>query len=179
MKLLAIYRQRYPEETTISAWKVQCIIEASGLYYSPLKQARINRKRSRSYARKRITELERKPVYGFLLCLDTVVRHWNGLGGTAFKINWECRAGQGFRRRTALQRMLPDRGWAMGPRPAERFEPQQAGPGFARILRSLPAQPLAKNGLAERSPRKCGEFRVARTRTNRRAPGKSCRQPKT
>ena len=78
MKLLAIYRQRHPEETTISAWKVQCIIKASGLYYSPLKQARTNRKRSRTHARKKITELQRKPVSGFLLCLDTVVRHWSG-----------------------------------------------------------------------------------------------------
>lgn len=78
MKLLALYRRRYPDETTISAWKVQCIIQASGLYYSPLKQARTNRKRSRAYTRKRITELERKPISGFLLCLDTVVRYWNG-----------------------------------------------------------------------------------------------------
>jgi transposase InsO family protein len=78
MKLLAIYRSRHPEETTISAWKIQCIIQASGLYYSPMKQARTNRKRSRAYTRKRITELERKPLFGFLLCLDTVVRHWNG-----------------------------------------------------------------------------------------------------
>jgi hypothetical protein len=35
MKLLALYRQRYATDTQISAWKVQCIIEASGLYYSP------------------------------------------------------------------------------------------------------------------------------------------------
>jgi len=31
MKLLAIYRRRYPDEITISAWKIQCIIKASGL----------------------------------------------------------------------------------------------------------------------------------------------------
>jgi transposase InsO family protein len=78
MKLLAIYRSRHPEETTISAWKIQCIIKAAGLYYSPTKQARINRKRSRTHTRKKITELQRKPISGFLLCLDTVVRHWNG-----------------------------------------------------------------------------------------------------
>lgn len=78
MKLLELYRRSWPNDHTLSAWKVQCIIRASGLYYSPARQARINRKRSRSYARKRITELERKPVSGFLLCLDTVVRHWCG-----------------------------------------------------------------------------------------------------
>jgi len=54
---------------------VQCIIKASGLYYSPSRQARINRKRSRTRSRRRITQLERKPVSGFLLCLDTVARH--------------------------------------------------------------------------------------------------------
>jgi transposase InsO family protein len=63
---------------TISAWKIQCIIKASGLYYEPAKQARINRKRSIARTRKKITELKRKPISGFLLCLDTVVRYWNG-----------------------------------------------------------------------------------------------------
>jgi putative transposase len=57
---------------------VQCIVKAAGLYYAPQKQARINRKRSVARARKKITELKRKPVSGFLLCIDTVVRYWNG-----------------------------------------------------------------------------------------------------
>jgi len=76
MKLLALYRLKHEGDRTISAWKVQCIIHAAGLYYEPAKQARINRKRSVSHARKKITELKRKPISGFLLCLDTVVRYW-------------------------------------------------------------------------------------------------------
>lgn len=78
MKLLALYHRVNPGDLSISAWKVQCIIEASGLYYEPTKQARINRKRVRTRSRKKITELKRKPISGFLLCIDTVVRHWNG-----------------------------------------------------------------------------------------------------
>jgi transposase InsO family protein len=78
MKLLELYRRKYPGERTMSAWKIQCIISASGLYYEPQKQARINQKRARSSARKKITELKRKPRSGFLLCLDTVVRYYQG-----------------------------------------------------------------------------------------------------
>jgi transposase InsO family protein len=78
MKLLEIYAHRYPEDHSISAWKIQCIIHRAGLYYEPKRQARINRKRSIARARKKITELEQKPTSGFLLCLDTIVRYANG-----------------------------------------------------------------------------------------------------
>ena len=78
MKLLELYRRRHAKDHSISAWKTQCIIKASGLYYEPAKQARINRKRSITHTRKKITELKRKPVSGFLLCVDTVVRYWHG-----------------------------------------------------------------------------------------------------
>lgn len=78
MKLLELYREAHPEDWQLSAWKVQCIIQAAGIYYHPQKQARINRKRSRSRARKRITELPHRPQSGFLLCLDTIVRYWQG-----------------------------------------------------------------------------------------------------
>ena len=78
MKLLQLYRSAYPTDTTISSWKIQCIIMTAGIYYHPQRQARINRKRVRSVQRKRITELKRQPVSGFLLCMDTVVRYWHG-----------------------------------------------------------------------------------------------------
>lgn len=78
MKILEIYRRRHPAAESISAWKIQCIIKASGLYAEPVKQARINRRRSVSRTRKKITELKRKPLSGFLLCLDTIVKYWNG-----------------------------------------------------------------------------------------------------
>lgn len=77
-KLLHIYKREYPDDASISAWKIQCIIQVSGIYFHPTKQARINRKRCRSVKRKKITDLKRKKVRGFLLCLDTVVIYWNG-----------------------------------------------------------------------------------------------------
>ena len=44
---LALYRREYPHET-ISAWQVQCNIQASGVYYEPAKFVRTNRKRARA-----------------------------------------------------------------------------------------------------------------------------------
>ena len=35
MKLLELYRDRFPEDWQISSWKIQCIITACGLYYQP------------------------------------------------------------------------------------------------------------------------------------------------
>lgn len=77
-KLLVIYRRSYPKDQAISAWKIQCIIERSGIYYSPKKQARINKKRGRSVKRKKITDLKKKKVKNFLLCIDTIVLNWMG-----------------------------------------------------------------------------------------------------
>lgn len=78
MKLLSLYQEEYPKDEAITSWKIQCIIEKSGIYYHPQKQARINKKRQRSVNRKKITDLKAKRVRGFLLCLDTVVRYWQG-----------------------------------------------------------------------------------------------------
>jgi transposase InsO family protein len=78
MKLLTLYQTHYPGDKHITSWKVQCIIERSGLYYHPVKQARINRKRVLSAKRKRITDLKKKSRTGFLLCLDTIVRYVHG-----------------------------------------------------------------------------------------------------
>jgi len=68
----------YPGDRALSAWHIQCIIQTCGLYYNPVKQGRINKKRVRSVTRKKITDLERKPRRGFLVCLDTVVRYVHG-----------------------------------------------------------------------------------------------------
>ncbi len=78
VKLLELYRREYPDDTAMSAWNIQCMIQRAGIYYKPQKQAQINRKRQRAQTKKRITELKRKKVSGFLLCLDTVVKYWNG-----------------------------------------------------------------------------------------------------
>jgi transposase InsO family protein/transposase-like protein len=78
MKLLKLYENLYPDDQQITSWKVQCMIERSGIYYHPKKQARINRKKRLSQKRKKITELKMKRVKGFLLCIDTVVIYWMG-----------------------------------------------------------------------------------------------------
>ncbi len=77
-KLLHIYKREHPEDMEISAWKIQCVIQVSGIYFHPTKQSRINKKRCRSVRRKKITDLKRRKVRGFLLCLDTVVIYWKG-----------------------------------------------------------------------------------------------------
>lgn len=76
-KLSILYQQIYREP--ISSWKIQKTIEKYKLYYHPLKTARIARKRQRALKKKRITELKQRKVSGFLLCLDIIVIHWNGL----------------------------------------------------------------------------------------------------
>jgi transposase InsO family protein len=77
-KILRLYQKEYPEDESITSWKVQCIIEISGLYYHKKNQEKTNRKRKRAKERKRITELKKKPKLGHLLCLDTIVRYYSG-----------------------------------------------------------------------------------------------------
>lgn len=78
VKLLKIYQKKYPDDTSISSWKVQCIIKASGIYYNAKKQSSANKKRQKAQNKKRITELKKKPKTGYLICLDTIVRHCRG-----------------------------------------------------------------------------------------------------
>jgi transposase InsO family protein len=73
-KIATLYAGEFNER--ISRWQVQKVIEKYRLYYHPVKQARINRKRSRSVKRKKITDLKAKPLTGFLLCMDTIVIYW-------------------------------------------------------------------------------------------------------
>ena len=78
VKLLKIYQKKYPEDKNISEWKIQCIIEISGIYYNAKKLFRTNKKRQKCQEKKRITELKKKPKIGYLVCLDTIVKYWNG-----------------------------------------------------------------------------------------------------
>ena len=78
IKLLKIYCREYPDDTLISVWNIQSMIQRAGIYYKPIKQAKINRKRQQAVKKKRITELKQKKITGFLLCLDTMVKYWNG-----------------------------------------------------------------------------------------------------
>jgi len=76
-KLTRIYEQIYLEK--ISAWKIQKTIEKYRLYYNPVRTEVVRRKRARSQNKKRITELKQKKISGFLLQIDTIVIHWNGV----------------------------------------------------------------------------------------------------
>ena len=78
VKLLIKYKDLYPEDKNISEWKVQCIIQVSGLYYHPKKASRTASKRRKALNKKRIAELKKKPKNGHLIALDSVVRIING-----------------------------------------------------------------------------------------------------
>jgi transposase InsO family protein len=76
MKLAVIYRERFGG--TLSSWKIQRVIALYHLYPNPKKAARTTTKRLRAEHKKRITNLVTKPRPGFLFCLDTVVRNFDG-----------------------------------------------------------------------------------------------------
>jgi transposase InsO family protein len=83
MKLAKIYETTYQEQ--ISSWKVQKVIESYQLYYNPVKSARVARKRAAGQKKKRITELQldtlkwHEKKSGYIICLDTIVIHWNSV----------------------------------------------------------------------------------------------------
>lgn len=83
MKLAVIYETIYHEK--ISSWKVQKVIEERQLYYNPVKTARTTKKRLRGQKKKRITELKLDTLKwyqkqsGYIVCLDTIVIHWNNV----------------------------------------------------------------------------------------------------
>ncbi len=76
-KLALIYQRLYQEK--ISSWKIQKVIEKYRIYYHPLKTAKTARKRKRALKKKRITELQKRPKTGFLICLDVIVIYWNNI----------------------------------------------------------------------------------------------------
>ncbi len=77
MKLQRLYSNLYEEK--ISSWKIQYTIQKYRLYYHPLRNEKLQAKRKRSQAKKRITELKRQPFSGFLIALDAITIYQNGL----------------------------------------------------------------------------------------------------
>jgi transposase InsO family protein len=73
MKLRIVYQQEYG--ASISSWKIQRVIEKYNLYFHPKQNEAMQRKRKANQPKKRITELKKKHHPGFLVALDTVVRH--------------------------------------------------------------------------------------------------------
>lgn len=77
MKLKRLYEDTY--HTPISSWKIQYTIQKYKLYYHPLRNALLQKKRKRNQAKKRITELRKQPFPGHLIALDTVVIYAYGV----------------------------------------------------------------------------------------------------
>lgn len=76
-KIAVIYQRTHKEK--ISSWKVQYTIQKYKLYYNPKKVAKLRLKRQRAQKKKRITELRIKKKAFYLIQLDSIVIHWNGL----------------------------------------------------------------------------------------------------
>jgi len=74
-KLAVIYKRLYKEP--ISSWKIQRVIQKHQLYFKPAKTARTQARRFKAIRKKRITELQKQPRAGFLLCADAIVIYWN------------------------------------------------------------------------------------------------------
>lgn len=77
LKLQRLYQNVYRER--ISSWKIQYTIQKYKLYPHPAKNEKLQRKRKRNQAKKRITELKKQPFPGFLIALDAITVHRNGL----------------------------------------------------------------------------------------------------
>jgi transposase InsO family protein/transposase-like protein len=77
LKLQRLYQNIYQEK--ISSWKIQYTIKKYKLYPNPVKNEKLQKKRKRNQAKKRITELKKQPFPGFLIALDVITIYWNGL----------------------------------------------------------------------------------------------------
>lgn len=82
-KLAVIYKTEFKE--TISAWKIQKVIEIYKLYYNPRKAHKNRLKMHKAKKKKRITELNLDKLKwyqkkaGIIICLDTVEIRYNSL----------------------------------------------------------------------------------------------------
>lgn len=77
MKIQRLYQNIYNQK--ISSWKIQYTIQKYRLYYLPIKNEKLQKKRKRNQAKKRITELKKQPFPGYLVALDVIVIYWNGV----------------------------------------------------------------------------------------------------
>ena len=77
MKLAVLYEKEYGEK--ISSWKIQYTIQRYKLYHRPDRNKKLQQRRKRNQAKKRITELKKRPFPGFLVALDTIVIYRNGI----------------------------------------------------------------------------------------------------
>lgn len=68
-KIAVIYERQYGEK--ISSWKIYRVIRKYDLYYSPVKNEKLRRKRKAGEKKKKITELKKKEIDGLFFQLDT------------------------------------------------------------------------------------------------------------
>ena len=60
-------------EKKISAWKIYRVIKEYDLYWHPVKNEKLRKRRKQNQKKKRITELKNKKLEGFFFQLDTKV----------------------------------------------------------------------------------------------------------
>lgn len=77
LKLAVRYYKEYHEK--ISSWKIQCTIIKYHLYPKPQKNAKLQKKRLLGQKKKRITDLKKKSLAGYLIALDTIVIYTQGV----------------------------------------------------------------------------------------------------
>ena len=85
MKLKAVYEKKHSEK--ISSWKIQYVIKDRKLFLNRDKVEKLSRKRAntrkRGKKKKTIELVSKLPNYkkraGYIICLDTIEIHWNGL----------------------------------------------------------------------------------------------------
>ena len=70
-KLAVLYEKIYGEK--ISSWKIYRVIRKYDLYWSPVKNEKLRKRRKQNQKKKRITELKNKQIKGFFFQLDTKV----------------------------------------------------------------------------------------------------------
>ena len=66
-----LYEKIYGER--ISSWKIYRVIRKYDLYWSPVKNEKLRKRRKQNQKKKRITELKNKQIKGFFFQLDTKV----------------------------------------------------------------------------------------------------------
>ena len=76
MKLKKRYETIHKE--TISSWKIQYTIQKYHLYHNPSKNIKTQAKRKKSKEKKRITNLKKKDIPGYIIALDTIIFYING-----------------------------------------------------------------------------------------------------
>jgi transposase InsO family protein len=77
MKLKVLYEREHG--VPISSWKIQRVIETHALYFHQKKTEALRKKRKANEPKRRITELMKVERTGFLVALDTIVRHAAGV----------------------------------------------------------------------------------------------------